>query len=90
MRDAGRDANAMSKELCEAFLTYMKLIQMRNAWVRDCDYMNMYHKVVVCNDAPYVKSVHHSVNGLSFPDAMMANEFINVFKDLLETAKPLL
>ena len=80
----------MSKELCEAFIAYMKLIQLRNAWVRDCDYMNMYHKVVVCNDAPYVKSVHHSVNGLSFPYAMLANEFINTFRDLLEVAKPLL
>ena len=90
MRDAGRDANAMSKELCKAFLAYMKLIQLRNAWVRDYDYMNMYHKVVVCNDAPYVKSVHHSVSGLSFPDAMMANEFINTFRDLLKTAKPLI
>ena len=80
----------MSKELCEAFIAYMKLIQLRNAWVRDCDYMNMHHKVVVCNDAPYVKSVHHSVNGLSFPYAMLANEFINTFRDLLEVAKPLL
>mgnify|MGYP006886752603 FL=1 len=89
-RSAVSDITVMSKELCEAFIAYMKLIQLRNAWVRDCDYMNMYHKVVVCNDAPYVKSVHHSVNGLSFPYAMLANEFINTFKDLLETAKPLL
>ena len=89
-RSAVSDITVMSKELCEAFIAYMKLIQLRNAWVRDCDYMNMYHKVVVCNDAPYVKSVHHSVNGLSFPYAMLANEFINTFRDLLEVAKPLL
>ncbi len=90
MRDAGRDANAMSKELCKAFLAYMKLIQLRNAWVRDYDYMNMYYKVAICNDEPYVLYYNHSSTGLSFPNAMLANDFINAFRNLLKTAKPLL
>lgn len=90
IRNSIYDVSAMSKELCEAFLTYMKLIQLRNAWVKDCDYMNMCHKVVIGNDKPYVLNYNHSTTGLSFPYAMLADEFINTFKDLLETAKPLL
>ena len=85
-----RDANVMSPELCRAFLAYMKLIQLRNAWVKDCVDVDMCYQVTVGNNSPYVKECKYNANGLSFPFAMLANEFINTFKDLLETAKPLL
>ena len=84
------DVNVMSKELCEAFVAYMKLIQLRNAWVKDCVEVDMCYQVTIGNNSPYVKECKYNANGLSFPFAMLANEFINTFKDLLETAKPLL
>lgn len=89
-RDSDTDVNVMPKDLCEAFLAYMKLIQLRNAWVKDCDKTTFCCKIksekdritgVVC---PYFE------NGLSFPTRAMADEFIKTFKDLLEVAKPLL
>ena len=85
-----RDANVMSDKLCKAFLAYMKLIQLRNAWVKDCVDVDMCYQVTIGNNSPYVKECKYNANGLSFPFAMLANEFINTFKDLLETAKPLL
>lgn len=92
-RGTTADINIMSRELCEAFLAYMKLIQLRNAWVKD------YDEAKDCEDE-YCK-ITHSIDkglcwfwgvktGLSFPEASMAKAFIETFKDLLETAKPLL
>lgn len=84
------DANAMSRDLCEAFLAYMKLIQLRNAWMKDCDKTACCFKIksqkggITDGACPYFES------GLSFPTLTMADEFISTFKDLLEVAKPLL
>lgn len=44
-RNADTDVNVMSKDLCEAFIAYMKLIQLRNAWVKDCDAEDYTYKV---------------------------------------------
>lgn len=79
------DVNVMSKDLCEAFVAYMKLIQLRNAWVKGFD--DNYHKIIRSDD--YFDCVWGET-GLSFPTPEMANEFIKTFKDLLEVAKPLL
>ena len=43
-RDEDDDVNVMPKDLCEAFIAYMKLIQLRNAWVKDSD-ENLYRIV---------------------------------------------
>ena len=84
-----RCANVMSKDLCEAFIAYMKLIHLRNAWTEDYD-ETKYYKIVSENDCIMCKSCDYFMYGLSFPTTAMADEFMNTFKDLLEVAKPLL
>lgn len=86
-RDFAKDANVMSEELCKAFLAYMKLIQLRNAWVKDEDIP--FYKLIVKQDKVTI-DVFKRPNGLSFPSSNMASEFLSTFKDLLEIAKPLL
>lgn len=80
----------MSKDLCEAFLAYMKLIQLRNAWVKDCDKTACCFKIKSQKDEITDGACPYFENGLSFPTLTMADEFISTFKDLLEVAKPLL
>lgn len=90
-RHANTDANVMSKDLCEAFIAYMKLIQLRNAWVKDCenDDEDEYLKIVYTEERGFY-DVRLGKTGLSFPISAMAEEFVNTFKDLLEVAKPLI
>lgn len=89
-RNAIRDANAMSEDLYEAFLAYMKLFQLRNAWVKDCDDANMNYRIIASNCKIDILYYYVSKMGLSFPTQEMAYEFAEIFKDLLEEAKPLL
>lgn len=89
-RNAIRDANAMSKDLCEAFLAYMKLIQLRNAWVKDCDNVNMNYRIMASNCKIDILYCCIPKTGLSFPTQEMAAGFQDIFKDLLEIAKPVL
>ena len=86
-RHANTDATVMSKDLCEAFIAYMKLIQLRNAWVKDGD-ENLYR--IVWSPSKDCWCFYGGWNGLSFPTASMAEEFVNTFKDLLDVAKPLI
>ena len=86
-RHANADANVMSKDLCEAFIAYMKLIQLRNAWVEDGD--ENFNRIVWSPSKGFW-SFYGGWNGLSFPTAPMAGEFVNTFKDLLDVAKPLI
>ena len=90
-RHANADANVMSKDLCEAFIAYMKLIQLRNAWVKDDENgdEDEYLKIVYTEGRGFY-TVYLGKTGLSFPTSAMAEEFINTFKDLLEIAKPLI
>lgn len=89
-RDVDADANVMSKALCEAFLAYMKLIQLRNVWVKNCDADDCLIKIEAKNNGIFKDSYLQFMNGLSFPTHEMAKEFISTFFDLLEIAKPLL
>ena len=89
-RNVDMDANIMSKDLCEAFLAYMKLIQLRNAWVKNCDADDYLIKIEAKNNGIFKDSYLQFMNGLSFPTHEMAKEFISTFFDLLEIAKPLL
>ena len=89
--DSKRKPNVMSKELCEAFVAYMKLIQLRNAWVKnnkESDFER--YRICVANGDLIIKSLYYETTGLSFLSQDMAQEFLDTFKDLLETAKPLL
>lgn len=87
-RGTTADISIMSKELCEAFLAYMKLMQLRNAWVQDFGGVLTY-RLITIDDQLYIRSMTDT-NGLSFPTGKMAEVFMEIFKDLLEVAKPLL
>lgn len=89
-RDKTDDINVMSERLCKAFRSYMKLIQLRNAWVKDCENgdEDEYRKIVYTAERGFY-GARLGKTGLSFPTLDMAEEFINTFKDLLEIAKPL-
>ena len=90
-RDKTADINVMSEKLCKAFRAYMKLIQLRNAWVKDCENgdEDEYLKIVYTAERGFY-DVRLGKTGLSFPTSAMAEEFIKTFKDLLEVAKPLI
>lgn len=67
-RDEVNDVNAMPEYLCKAFLAYMKLIQLRNAWVKDCANGNEdeYLKIVYTEERGFYV-VRLGKTGLSFP-----------------------
>lgn len=89
-RDTDWDVATMSKELCNAFIAYMKLIQLRNAWIKDCDDVNMSYRIIVLDSKIEFGNCCYYSTGLSFPTREMTLEFAKIFKDLLEIAKPLL
>lgn len=91
VRDPYTDINVMPQEHCEAFLAYMKLIQLRNAWVNsNSNFDPLCHKIVVIEDTIVFELCYANTNGLSFPTNKMAKEFAETFKDILDIAKPLL
>lgn len=89
-RDKWGNVNVMSKDLCDAFLAYMKLIQLRNAWVKGWDEEYCSYKIEAKNGVILSAARARFMYGLSFPTPEMADEFIGTFKDLLEVAKPLI
>lgn len=91
VRDHDTDVNVMPKEHCEAFLAYMKLMQLRNAWVGDenLEELSTAYKILY-QDGEFDIFRGHTSTGLSFVSKEDAKEFMSTFKDLLEVAKPLL
>lgn len=91
IRNHDTDVNIMPKEHCEAFVAYMKLIQLRDTWVEDknLDDPPITYRILYQNNMFDVFQGHTST-GLSFLDKEEAKEFMMTFKDLLETTKPLL
>lgn len=89
-RDPMTCIDVMSKEYCEAFLAYMKLFQLRNAWVKDCDDANMNYRIMTSDGKIDILCCYIPKTGLSFPTQEMAADFQDIFKDLLEVAKPVL
>ena len=84
-----------SEEEAKAFLALMQLRQLRKAWIGDWKqseenscagiFYSVYHdKVIVSYDKFWTNIT------LSFPTTRMANDFLNCFRDLCETAKILL
>lgn len=84
------DVNVMPSYLCKAFIAYMKLIQLRNAWVKDSEKTGCYFRILTEKDSIVRKTYMFCTGGLSFPTTAMANEFVKTFKELLEEAKPLI
>lgn len=82
-----------SKEEAEAFLAFMQLRQLRKAWVGDWDYSTATTYAIIKTQDK--KPAAHRGNwvfnyNLSFPTKEMADDFLECFRDLCETAKILL
>lgn len=94
-RDKKTDKNiCVSKKEAEAFLALMQLRQLRKAWVGNWDYSISAQEDI--QTIMYIKSegivIRNSLcfHALSFPTEEMAEDFLNCFRDLCETAKILL
>lgn len=82
-----------SKEEAEAFLALMQLRQLRKAWVGD--WKPVAYKFHVAITTTVFNSVVtweflNTSKPLSFPSKEIAKDFLSCFRDLCETAKPLL
>lgn len=96
VRRVKEDRNwTVSKEEAEAFLALIQLRQLRKAWVGDWEqykgtliagifYSVPENKITVSYDRFWSNIT------LSFPTKKMAEDFLSCFRDLCETAKPLL
>ena len=86
----------VSREEAEAFLALMQLRQLRKAWIGDWEQPS---------SKTYIAAIAYNINNkevaveagnywsnmtLSFPTKEMADDFLNCFRDLCETAKILL
>lgn len=90
-RGTTADINIMSKELCEAFLAYMKLMQLRNAWVKNENLEELPNTYkILYQDGEFDVFRGHTSTGLSFVSKEDAKEFAETFRELLTIAKPLL
>ena len=82
-----------SEEEAEAFLALMQLRQLRKAWVGDwkpvADKLYVAITTTVSNRIETWEFLNTS-KPLSFPTKEMAEDFLNCFRDLCETAKILL
>ena len=97
LRDMEYDKNiCVSKEEVKAFLALMQLRQLRKAWVGDWNPTSetklfAWIETSHIHYKTYVNyGTHECSRVLSFPTKEMANAFLNCFRDLCETAKPLL
>lgn len=80
-----------SEQEAEAFLALMQLRQLRKAWVNDFDSC-ICAKITrnVSNNSVIVLFSYDNSGALTFPTEGMAKDFLYCFRDLCETAKPLL
>lgn len=82
-----------SKQEAKAFLALMQLRQLRKAWIGDWEpikgetYWGIFNNIAV---GIYTNPFAMSNTAMSFPTKEMAEDFLNCFKDLCETAKILL
>lgn len=81
-----------SMEEAQAFLALMQLRSLRKSWVGDWKAsIGEYYGVVYSHCGFLTTSISNTSRGiLSFPTEEMAKDFLNCFRDLCETAKPLL
>ena len=95
-RDSECDKNiCTSKEEAEAFLALMQLRQLRKAWVGDWEQTSDSGIGYILYDIKLNKLAtgfgkFSCFITLSFPTRIMAEDFLNCFKDLCEKAKILL
>ena len=92
-RDVSTSKNwCTSIEEAEAFLALMQLRQLRKAWVGDWEPSgDGYYAIVYDIRDELIVGSHEWLNkSLSFPTREMAEDFLDCFRDLCETAKILL
>lgn len=96
IRHPKMDVNIMSKNLCEAFNAYMKLVQLKAYWDKDYDYTKFSGRYKLAfneeNDIAFepISLGKSPVIGFYFPTKKYANKFYETFKDLFKIAKPIL
>lgn len=94
-RDPKTGVKIMSKEYCEAFHAYMKLVQLKSYWDKDYNY-NEYadrYKLVFLGKNITTSSILNAGNklhGFYFPTKEYAEEFYSTFEELFKIAKPIL
>ena len=82
-----------SKEEAEAFLALMQLRQLRKAWVGDwkSTEKGTAYGIISKKDGSIETGFYDSIQrNMLFPTREMAEDFLNCFRDLCETAKILL
>lgn len=82
----------INRKEAEAFLALMQLRQLRKAWVGDWEPSGEHCCAIVPNtDNTFTIGCYmYMSRNLSFPTVKMAEDFLNCFRDLCETAKILL
>lgn len=95
VRDPLLDRNVCtSKEEAEVFLALMQLRQLRKAWVGDWKSSSReLHAIITFYKTDEIRVAYGAWEFnyvLSFPNQKMAEDFLSCFRDLCETAKPLL
>ena len=90
-RNSKIDINIMPKDHCAAFVAYMKLFQLSNAWVKNenLEELPTTYKILY-QDGGFDVFRGHTSTGLSFVSKEDAKEFAETFRELLTIAKPLL
>lgn len=94
--DANQNKNVLpTRELTEAFLVFMQLMSLRQAWVKDWkpDWLDGYEEkycIVFYANKLIVNRTWSCHEVLSFPTTEMAEDFLKCFKDLIKKAKPLI
>ena len=83
-----------SKEEAEAMLAMAQLCQLRDAWNQnwraDWEDIGQEKFVIIYSKGVHVISCKSTSSPMNFPTRALAEEFIEVFKDLLEIATPFL
>ena len=84
-----------SKEYAEAFLALMQLIRFRDiwneGWVPDWTNVEVTKYVIRYDDSSIVSTWRTTLSSpLAFKTSELRDKFLETFKDLVETAKPLL
>lgn len=96
LRDAEHDKNiCISKEEAKAFLALMQLRQLRKAWVGDWEQpKDKDCAAILCSKYDNKVCAHYDLFWcyciLTFPTKEIAEDFLDCFRDLCETAKILL